>query len=381
MPRISADDAGINDVNLTEQSADPTPPASGTQIIYAKSGGVFVEDSAGSVTGPLGAGGGGGDVTGPGSSTNNDIATFSGTTGKIIQDGGAKISDLEHTANKGAANGYAGLNASSVVPIANLATGTPTGSKFIRDDNTLATPAGAGDVVGPGSATDNAVARFDLATGKLIQNSLATIDDSGTVNIPTGQNYDVNGSPHTHAYTARSGSTTDGHLAVWNGANADSIKDGGAIPSVPTGANPTATVGPTATNGSAGTFMRSDGAPALASSLLDAGVNLVVDGGGAVVTNTTKFFFAWPWSGTLTAWDLIADQTGSITFDVKDAAYASFPGSAASLFSTVPALSSAQKNQASSLSIAITKGHWAEVVITGAATVTYCTLALYITRS
>lgn len=28
---------------------------------------------------------------------------------------------------------------------------------------------------------------------------------------------------------ARSGSTTDGHLAVWNGSDADSIKDGGAI--------------------------------------------------------------------------------------------------------------------------------------------------------
>ena len=31
--------------------------------------------------------------------------------------------------------------------------------------------AGTGDVVGPGSSTDNAIARFDLATGKLIQNS------------------------------------------------------------------------------------------------------------------------------------------------------------------------------------------------------------------
>lgn len=27
---------------------------------------------------------------------------------------------------------------------------------------------------------------------------------------------------------ARSGSTVDGHVAVWNGSNADSLKDGGA---------------------------------------------------------------------------------------------------------------------------------------------------------
>ena len=55
--------------------------------------------------------------------------------------------------------------------------------------------AGSGDVSGPASATDNAIARFDLATGKLIQNSNVTIDDSGSVNIPAGQQYLVNGSP------------------------------------------------------------------------------------------------------------------------------------------------------------------------------------------
>lgn len=35
------------------------------------------------------------------------------------------------------------------------------------------------DVTGPGSATDNAVARFDGTTGKLLQNSGVTVDDSG----------------------------------------------------------------------------------------------------------------------------------------------------------------------------------------------------------
>lgn len=38
---------------------------------------------------------------------------------------------------------------------------------------------GAGDVVGPASSTDNAVARFDSTTGKLIQNSAVIIDDNG----------------------------------------------------------------------------------------------------------------------------------------------------------------------------------------------------------
>lgn len=49
---------------------------------------------------------------------------------------------------------------------------------------------GFGDVVGPSSATDNAIARFDLTTGKLIQNSNLTLPDDaattevGYLNIP-----------------------------------------------------------------------------------------------------------------------------------------------------------------------------------------------------
>jgi len=38
---------------------------------------------------------------------------------------------------------------------------------------------GPGDVVGPGASTDNAIARFDGTTGKLIQNSTIEIDDGG----------------------------------------------------------------------------------------------------------------------------------------------------------------------------------------------------------
>jgi len=41
-----------------------------------------------------------------------------------------------------------------------------------------------GDVVGPSSASDNAIARFDGTTGKLIQNSLVVINDSGNITSP-----------------------------------------------------------------------------------------------------------------------------------------------------------------------------------------------------
>jgi len=38
-----------------------------------------------------------------------------------------------------------------------------------------------GNVAGPGSATDNAIVRFDLATGKVVQNSSVIIDDSNQI--------------------------------------------------------------------------------------------------------------------------------------------------------------------------------------------------------
>jgi hypothetical protein len=43
---------------------------------------------------------------------------------------------------------------------------------------------GTGNVVGPGSATDNALVRFDSTTGKLIQNSTVTLDDTGALTVP-----------------------------------------------------------------------------------------------------------------------------------------------------------------------------------------------------
>jgi len=42
---------------------------------------------------------------------------------------------------------------------------------------------GPGDVVGPGSATDNAISRYNGSTGKLIQNSSVTISDNGVITI------------------------------------------------------------------------------------------------------------------------------------------------------------------------------------------------------
>jgi hypothetical protein len=46
---------------------------------------------------------------------------------------------------------------------------------------TNSSPSLGGDVVGPASATDNAITRFDSTTGKLLQNSVVTMDDTGNI--------------------------------------------------------------------------------------------------------------------------------------------------------------------------------------------------------
>lgn len=64
--------------------------------------------------------------------------------------------------------------------------GKSDGKMYKKDDAGVETElgGGSGDVVGPASATDNAFARFDGTTGKLIQNSAATLDDNGAATFP-----------------------------------------------------------------------------------------------------------------------------------------------------------------------------------------------------
>jgi hypothetical protein len=75
-----------------------------------------------------------------------------------------------------------------------------------------------GAVIGAASSTDNAICRFDNTTGKLIQNSSATIDDNGSVNIPTGQTYKINAS------TVVDQSVANGAAPVLAATNFTSIK-------------------------------------------------------------------------------------------------------------------------------------------------------------
>jgi hypothetical protein len=70
-----------------------------------------------------------------------------------------------------------GTTPTIAMPAAN---GTTNGYLTSTDWTTFSTIS-SGGVVGPASATDNAITRFDGTTGKLVQNSTVTLDDNGNV--------------------------------------------------------------------------------------------------------------------------------------------------------------------------------------------------------
>lgn len=168
-------------------------------------------DSKGRITSAANGSGGSGDVVWPASAIDSNFVAFDTTTGKLIKD--STKNSASFAAALGADDNYV-TDAEKVV-IGNTS-GTNSGNQTITNSSdatshtitlsatgwsvqlveganitltttgtwsawvvTIAsTASGSWDVVWPASSTDNAIARFDNTTGKLIQNSAATIADT-----------------------------------------------------------------------------------------------------------------------------------------------------------------------------------------------------------
>jgi len=101
------------------------------------------------------------------------------------------------------------------------------------------------------------------------------------------------------------------------------------------------------------------------------------DGGGALITNGKIAYVRVPYKGTITGWQLVADQSGSCSIAVKQGVFSPFPPTTP-LFSA--ALSSAQTNSATSLTYPVLADDWFSFTITGTSAVTWVNLSISITK-
>lgn len=187
-------DAGVLRIN----NAYSLPAADGT------AGQQLSTNGAGSVSW---SSGGTGDVTGPAISTNNAVVRFDSFTGKVIQNSGIELTDLNQLRPVsdiggelgGTSNRWLNIHTAAVDCDGDVVTNglvmqnsDVTVYSLPTVDGTVGqqmTTDGAGAVswvsplVGPGSSTDNTLARFNGTDGLKIQGSSATLSDSGVLGV------------------------------------------------------------------------------------------------------------------------------------------------------------------------------------------------------
>lgn len=209
---------------------------------------------------------------------------------------------------------------------------------------------GSGDVVGPVSATDNAIARYDTTTGKLIKDSGITIAD-GTSGTLSGTN-----SGDQLMY---------GTIAVDGQPDLDPTGTGDTL-NIVAGTNMTITTNP-GTNEL--TFNATGG-------INEDSFGIVVDGAGTPLTTGSKGVRYIPWDCTITGWDIRSDISGSCVFDIKR--------SGVSLAGTEkPTLSAASSNSdlvLSTWTTSLLTGDVIEFIVDSASTLTRATLTVLVTK-
>lgn len=147
-------------------------------LSYVGNGSKVVRVNAGATGFELATVSGTGDVVGPASSVASEIALFDGTTGKL----------LKSATTTGILKATAGV-LSAAVASTDYAPAT-SGSAILKGNGSGGFSSAAlgtdyGDASGPGSSTDNAIARFDGTGGKTLQNSAATVSDDGVIRSAT----------------------------------------------------------------------------------------------------------------------------------------------------------------------------------------------------
>ena len=151
------------------------------------------------------------------------------TTTNIAEGTNLYYTDARARASVSAGTGISYVSGTGVITnsapdqtvVLNAGTGISTSGTYPNFTITNTSPSLGGDVVGPASATDNAVARFDSTTGKLLQNSVVTVGDSGAVSGVTTL------TASTSVTTPIVQASNSGGLALKNSAGTTQISMGG----------------------------------------------------------------------------------------------------------------------------------------------------------
>lgn len=230
-----------------------------------------------------------------------------------------------------------------------------------------------GDVVGPASSTDEALARFDGATGKLLQDSNITLSNTGVLTFPDNIRQIFN--PGANAAGINVGAVVatdpdtpvDGDLWYNTGDDALRARINGATVDLGAGSGITqltgdVTAGPG--SGSQAATIANDAVTTV--KILNANVTPAKlsndaktfsrgfgkDGGGSVVTTgQLGFYFRLPVAATLIRWTLMADLAGDIEFDIfADDPGSTFPPTTSIVAAAPPTLSGADFDDDTTLS-------------------------------
>jgi hypothetical protein len=125
------------------------------------------------------------------------------------------------------------------------------------------------------------------------------------------------------------------------------------------------------------TTIANTGVVSLNTSFTAGSFGVTFDGGTALITSGKIGYVRVPYKGTITGWQLVADQSGSCSIAVKQGLFSPFPPTTTII---TAALSGTQTSSATGLSLPVAAGDWFSFTITGTSAVQLVNLSISITK-
>lgn len=254
----------VTGTNTTTRIASVLDPTSSWQLLASMSTSNVLTSRAVNTSAPLAGGGtlasdltlsipvataiAGGYLSSNDWSTFNGKSSFTGTSGTVINTGTPAVGNVP---------AYSDTTGTNVAPSSAL---TLTGTNAALKGNLTANGGAFTNSLTIGGV---AVSTFTGTSGTVINSGTPAVGNVPTYSNTTGTNI----APSSALTLTGTNAALTGNLTANGGAFTNALTLGGVAVSTATGANPSASVGLSAVNGSAATWMRSDGAPALSQSI------------------------------------------------------------------------------------------------------------------